>query len=121
MRVSIPHAAAVGPGLFIGHFGGIVVNERATIGCNCNLSHGVTIGQTNRGPRKGCPTIGDGVFLGPGCTIIGMVSVGHNAVVGANAVVTKDIAENEVVGGVPARRLSDAGNAGYVDWTDYDK
>jgi acetyltransferase-like isoleucine patch superfamily enzyme len=50
-----------------------------------------------------------------------MVSVGHNAVVGANAVVTKDIAENEVVGGVPARRLSDAGNAGYVDWTDYDK
>jgi serine O-acetyltransferase len=118
--VSIPCGAAIGPGLFIGHIGGIVVNVSAVIGRNCNLSHDVTIGQSNRGSRRGCPKIGDSVFIGPGARILGGVVVGDNAAVGANAVVLDDVAEGEVVAGIPARRVSTRGSALYVEWTEPD-
>jgi serine O-acetyltransferase len=114
--ISIPHTTRIGPGLFIGHCGGIVVNARATIGRNCNLSHGVTIGQTNRGEFAGCPVIGDSVFIGPGATIIGCISVGSHAAIGANAVVVKPVGNHEVVVGNPARMISTKGSTGYIDW-----
>ena len=114
--ISIPSGTRIGPGLFIGHFGGIVVNEQARIGRNCNLSHNVTIGQKNRGRFKGCPTIGDSVFIGPGAAIIGAVSVGSNVAVGANAVVVDNVQDDEVVAGNPARVVSKQGAASYVNW-----
>lgn len=119
--IAIPPEAEIGPGFYIGHFGGIVVNSKAVIGKNCNISHGVTIGQANRGRHKGCPAIGDNVYIGPGAKIIGAVKVGNNAAVGANCVVTKDVPDNGVVAGVPGRVLSLEGSAGYVNNTDYDK
>ena len=79
----IPPETAVGPGLYIGHFGGIIVSPRAVIGKNVNLSHGVTLGKANRGKRKGYPTVEDGVFLGPGAVVSGSVTVGAGAAVGA--------------------------------------
>jgi serine O-acetyltransferase len=115
--ISIPHTTQIGPGLFIGHFGGVVVNALAVIGRNCNLSHGVTIGQKNRGKFKGCPNIGDFVYIGPGAAIIGSVSIGSNVAIGANAVVVHDVGESEVVVGNPARIISTQGSKGYVDWT----
>ena len=115
--ISIPHTTRIGPGLFIGHFGGIVVNGLASIGKNCNLSHGVTIGQKNRGKYKGSPRIGDSVFIGPGASIIGSVSVGSNVAIGANAVVVNTVGDNEVVAGNPARAISTGGVEGYVNWT----
>jgi len=115
--INIPHNTRVGPGLFIGHWGGIVVNEDASIGRNCNLSHGVTIGQKNRGKFKGCPRIGDSVYIGPGAAIIGSVSVGSNAAIGANTVVVADIPDNAVVVGNPGRVISSKGSDGYVNWT----
>lgn len=117
--ISIPFNTAIGPGFYIGHFGGIVVNGRAEIGANCNISQGVTIGQSNRGERKGCPVIGDNVYIGPGAKVIGRVRVGHNAAIGANAVVTHDVPDNAVVAGIPARVISHAGSVGYVEFTDY--
>ncbi len=57
--LDISRDARIGSGLYIGHFGGIVVNAAVVIGDNCNLSQGVTLGQVNRGPKAGCPTIGD--------------------------------------------------------------
>lgn len=109
----------VGFGFYIGHFGGIVLNERAAIGSNCNLSHGVTLGQVNRGPKRGYPTIGDNVYIGPGAKIVGNIHIGNNVAIGANCVVTNDIPDNSVVVGIPGRVVSDEGSLGYVNRTDY--
>ena len=117
--IYIPRNTAIGPGLYIGHYGEIVVHEAAIIGRNCNISQGVTIGQTNRGNRKGTPTLGNNVFVGPGAKVIGGVTVGNNVAIGANCVVTKDVPENAVVVGIPAKVLSFEGSGGYVDNTDY--
>ena len=115
--IDIPFTTRIGEGLYIGHFGGIVVNDCAVIGRNCNLSHEVTIGQANRGKRKGYPVIGDNVYLGPGAKLVGNVSLGNNVAVGANCVVTHDVPENGVVAGVPGRVISNQGSAGYVNRT----
>ncbi len=117
--ISIPYTTRIGAGLYIGHWGGIVVNEAAVIGCNCNISHGVTIGQLNRGARKGVPSIGDAVYIGPGAAIIGAVTVGSGCAIGANAVVSRDLCYNAVAVGVPAKIVSLAGSAGYVAFCDY--
>lgn len=117
--ISIPYKTEIGPGFYIGHHGNIVVNEAARIGRNCNISQSVTIGQVNRGKRKGVPTIGEGVYIGPGAVIIGAVYVAPGCAIGANAVVTCDLPENAVAVGVPARVISTAGNEAYVEYCDY--
>ena len=117
--ISIPVTAEVGPGLFMGHSGGIFVSDQAVIGRDCNLSQGVTIGVANRGLRAGHATIGDRVYIGPGAKIVGAVTVGADAAIGANAVVTKDVPAWAVVGGVPARVISNEGSPGYVARTGY--
>ena len=117
--IDIPPSTRVGPGLYLNHPGGIVVNSGAVIGANCNLSHGVTLGQANRGPRAGLPTVGDGVFIGPGAKLIGAIHVGDDVAIGANAVVTSDLPDHAVAGGVPARIVSHDGAAGYVNRTDW--
>lgn len=119
-NISISHHTVIGSGLYLGHVMNIVVSDRARIGKNCNLSHGVTIGQVNRGARMGTPTIGDNVYIGPGAAVLGNIQVGNNVAIGANAVVTKDIPDNAVVVGVPARVISLNGSAGYVMNTDYE-
>jgi serine O-acetyltransferase len=117
--ISIPYQTPIGSGFYIGHFGGIVVNSGASIGTNCNLSQGVTIGQINRGANQGTPQIGDNVYVGPGAKILGHITVGNNAAIGANAVVIKDVPDGAVVVGVPARVISHDGSAGYINRTDY--
>jgi serine O-acetyltransferase len=117
--ISIDRCAQIGPGLYIGHFGGIVVSGGCSIGRDCNISQGVTLGVANRGPRKGFPVIGDRVYLGPGAKIVGAVRIGSNVAVGANAVVTHDVPDNAVVVGIPARVISYVGSADYVNRTDY--
>jgi serine O-acetyltransferase len=118
--ISLSHGTSIGSGLYIGHTTGIVVNDFAVIGKNCNLSQGVTIGQTNRGKRKGTPVIGDNVYIGPGAKVIGGIRVGNNVAIGANCVVLEDIPDNAVVVGVPGRIVSYNGSQDYVNKTDYD-
>ncbi len=67
------------------------------------------------------PVIGDNVYIGSGAKIIGSVNVGNNVAIGANAVLTKDVPDNAVVVGVPAKVISYKGSMGYIDRTDYDK
>jgi serine O-acetyltransferase len=117
--IQISRDARIGSGLYIGHFGGIVVNAGVVIGDNCNLSQGVTLGQINRGAKAGCPTIGNSVYIAPGAKIIGRIHVGDHAAVGANAVVVDDVPPNVAVGGVPARVISQSGSEGYVNRTNY--
>lgn len=118
--IAIHESTKIGPGLFIGHFGGIVVHAEAVIGRNCNLSHDVTLAMTNRGPRKGSPQLGDNVYVGPGAKILGKIRIGNNVAVGANCVVTKDVPDNAVVVGIPGRVISFAGSEGYINRTGYD-
>lgn len=92
-----------GPGLVIVHPCGIVVSRHARVGKNCRIHAGVNIGEH----RGGAPIVGDNVYLGPGSKIVGTVSVGSNSVVGANAVVVRDVPPGVTVGGVPARVLSE--------------
>lgn len=117
--ISIPYNTPIGAGFYVGHFGGIVVNEATVIGRNCNISQGVTIGQVNRGSRQGVPVIGDGVYIGPGAKIIGRITIGNGCAIGANAVVTRDLPDNAVAVGIPAHVISYAGAEGYVEYCDY--
>ena len=95
--IELPRRARIGPGLFIAHFGGVIVSERAVIGANCNLSQQITIGSGGKGERSGAPVIGDDVFVAPGARVFGRIRIGNNVAIGANAVVYKDIADNAVV------------------------
>ena len=117
--ISIPYSTKIGSGFVIGHFGGIVVSNRAVIGKNCTIAHGVTVGKANRGKNKGYPTIRDNVYIGPGAKIVGKVRVGDNVAIGANCVVTKDVPDNAVVVGVPGEVISYNGSQDYVNRTDY--
>jgi serine O-acetyltransferase len=119
--ISIPTKTVIGAGLYISHFGGIVVNGDAVLGRNCNLGNGVTIGMSVRGSRMGCPTIGDDVFIGPGARIIGKLTVGHRAAIGANSVVLSDVPDDSVMAGLPAKIVSTRGSAGYINWRIEDK
>lgn len=114
--ISIPHQVEIGPGFFIDHYGTIFINSAAKIGRNCSISQGVTIGLANRGKNKGVATLGDDIYIGPGAKIVGAVKIGNNVAIGANCVVTKDIPDNTVVGGVPAKVISTDGIEGLSNY-----
>lgn len=118
--IRIQYLSDIGSGLYIGHFGGINVSGYSVIGKNLNISQQVTIGMANRGKNKGYPTIGDNVYIGAGARIIGAVKIGNDVAIGANCVVTKDIPNNSVVVGIPAKIISNKGSKRYIERTDYE-
>lgn len=92
-------------GLSIAHIGTIVVNASSVVGKNCRIQTGVTLGATNG--SKEAPILGDNVFLGDGCKLIGGIHIANDVCIGANAVVAKDIVEAGTTwAGVPARKIS---------------
>lgn len=97
----ISYAAEIGPGLYIGHPYGITVNPKAKIGKNCNIHKGVTIGQENRGKRKGVPTIGNSVWIGVNSTIVGNIIIGDDVLIAPNTFVNCDVPSHSVVFGNP--------------------
>jgi serine O-acetyltransferase len=119
--ISIPPETDIGAGFYIGHFNGIFVNPGCRIGANCNISQGVTLGQSNRGKHEGFPVLGDNVYLGPGAKVVGGIQIGNNVAIGANCVVTQDIPDNAVVVGIPGKVISMNGSQGYINRTDYDQ
>lgn len=115
--IDIPPTTNIGSGLYIGHFGGIIINGSCTIGKNLNISQGVTIGKSNRGKRKGVPIIGDNVYIGPGAKLIGGIKIGDNVAIGANCVVINDVPCDAVVVGIPGKIISYKGSVGYINFT----
>lgn len=85
-------------GLYIVHWGNIVISSKAKIGKNCRIHSGVNIGEYG-----GAPIIGDNVYIGPGSKIFGPITIGNNVKIGANAVVNKSFPDNCSIAGVPAR------------------
>ncbi|MES2755029.1 MAG: serine O-acetyltransferase EpsC [Pseudomonadota bacterium] len=103
--IDIHPGAKIGRNFFIDH-GFVVIGETATVGDDVTIYQCVTLGGTN--PDNGVggkrhPTIGDGVIVGSGAQVLGPISVGSRARIGANAVVTKDVADGAVMIGIPAR------------------
>ena len=117
--ISIPYNTEIGKGLYIGHYGGIVVNHMAQIGPNCNLNQGVTIGATYGGRSPGVPVIGANVYIGPGSFIIGGITLGNHVAIGANTVVNKSVPDNGVIVSEPGRIISYKGSSNYIVNTDY--
>ena len=101
--------AEIGPGLYIGHFGGVIIGS-VVIGSNCNLSPGVVIGQSVRGAHRGRPTFGDRVYIAAGAKLFGSITIGNDVAIGANAVVTRSMPDRAVALGVPAQVKSFAGS-----------
>ncbi|MFA7616143.1 MAG: serine acetyltransferase [Weeksellaceae bacterium] len=91
----------IGGGLYLGHWGTVVVNPKAKIGKNCNLAHGVTIGQTNRGEKTGVPEIGDDVWIGANAVIVGGIKIGNNVLIAPNTYVNQDVESDSIAVGNP--------------------
>jgi serine O-acetyltransferase len=97
----VPATADIGKGSFLVVKGvGVVIIDNAKIGKRCRIGIGCKI--VGKGPYKRVPKIGDDVFLGPGCVIVGPVEIGNKVIVAPNSVVTKSVPSGSIVGGIPA-------------------
>ena len=110
--IEIHPKAKIGKNLFIDHGMGVVTGETSEIGDNVTIYHMVTLGgispsidSNSQRQSKRHPTMMDNVVVGSGAQILGPVVIGKNAKVGANAVVTKDVPENAVMIGIPAKNI----------------
>jgi serine O-acetyltransferase len=100
-NIEIHPAAQIGQGLFIDHGTGVVIGETAEIGDDVTLYQGVTLGGTGFATGKRHPTVQDNVTIGSGAKLLGPITVGHGAKIGANSVVITDVPPNTTVVGNP--------------------
>jgi serine O-acetyltransferase len=101
--IEIDPGAKIGRGVFIDHGMGVVIGETAEVGDGCTIYQGVTLGGTSLQRTKRHPTLGKNVSIGSGAAVIGAITVGDGAKVGANSVVVKDVPPNATVVGIPGR------------------
>jgi serine O-acetyltransferase len=101
--VEIHPAARIGRGLFVDHGMGVVIGETAEVGDDVTMYQGVTLGGTGFATGKRHPTVQDNVTIGSGAKLLGPITIGHGAKVGANAVVIHDVPPNATVVGNPGQ------------------
>ena len=113
--IEIHPGAKIGKNLFIDHGMGVVIGETSEIGNNVTIYHNVTLGgiapsinSNDQRNVKRHPTLQDNVVVGSGAQILGPVVVGKNSLIGANAVVTKDVPDKSIMIGIPAKKIGDA-------------
>lgn len=94
--------AEIDSGFYIGHLGPIIINPKAKLGKNINISSGVTIGQQNRGKYKGFPTISENVWIGANSIIVGSITIGTNVLIAPGSYINYDVPDNSIVIGNPA-------------------
>ena len=116
--IEIHPKANIGKNLFIDHGMGVVIGETSEIGDNVTIYHMATLGgispSVNSNEQRNIkrhPTLKDNVVVGSGAQILGPVTVGKNAKIGANAVVTKDVPENAVMVGIPAKNVAETSDS----------
>ena len=116
--IEIHPKANIGKNLFIDHGMGVVIGETSDIGNNVTIYHMATLGgispSVNSNEQRNIkrhPTLKDNVVVGSGAQILGPVTVGKNAKIGANAVVTKDVPENAVMVGIPAKNVGETSSS----------
>ena len=96
-HLEISPSARIGKGLYLGHSFCITINPEVIIGENCNIHKGVTIGQENRGIRKGTPIIGNKVWMGINSTIVGKIRVGDDVLIAPNSYINCDVPDHSIV------------------------
>ena len=113
--IEIHPKAKIGKNLFIDHGMGVVIGETSDIGDNVTIYHMATLGgispsinSDDQRETKRHPTLQDNVVVGSGAQVLGPITIGKNAKIGANAVVTKDVPENGVMVGIPAKNVGTA-------------
>ncbi len=114
LGVSLSYRTKVGAGLYLPHFGGVVINDDSILGDNCVISQGVTLGKTDRGQRKGSPIINNNVFIGPNSVVVGGITIGANVLIAPNSFVNVDVPDNAVISGNPAQIISMKGANEYI-------
>ncbi|MEK8019411.1 MAG: serine O-acetyltransferase [Candidatus Parabeggiatoa sp.] len=101
--IEIHPGATIGRRFFIDHGMGVVIGETASIGDDCTLYHGVTLGGTSWQKGKRHPTLGNDVVVGAGAKVLGPITIGNGARIGSNAVVVKAVPDGATVVGIPGR------------------
>ncbi|MDE1513397.1 exopolysaccharide biosynthesis acetyltransferase VpsC [Vibrio sp. dsl-7] len=109
-QIQLPKETQVGPGLYLGHATGVIVNSTAIIGANCNLSPFTVIG-SNQGQAA---IIENNVYIGPHVALVENITLGEGAIIGAGSVVTHDVAKHTVVAGNPARVIRTSCHPSYI-------
>lgn len=103
---SVPASCTIGRGTKFGYGGiGVVIHARSVLGRNCVIGANITIG--GKSGWYEVPVIGDNVKINAGARILGPVHIGNNVIIGANAVVVKDVPDNCIVAGVPAKIIKE--------------
>lgn len=100
-HIEIAADTPIGAGLYMGHPYCITINPKAVLGRNINIHKGVTIGQENRGQRKGVPVVRDCVWIGVNATIVGKITIGNDVLIAPNSYVNRDVPDHSVVYGNP--------------------
>jgi serine O-acetyltransferase len=103
--IELPYSATLGRRVIIEHQGAIVIHGSAVIGDDCILRQGVTLGNKSLDRPFDAPTLGRSVNVGAGAKLLGAITIGDHAQIGANAVVLRDIPANTTAVGIPARVL----------------
>lgn len=102
----IPSSVIIGKNTLFGHSGiGVVIHQDAIIGDDCMIGQGITIG--GRSKNRIVPTIGNKVYIAAGARVLGPIKIGNNVIIAPNAVVIKDVPNNCIVGGIPAKILKE--------------
>ena len=113
--LDVSPSTKIGPGLYFGHFGGVVVSPFAVLGSNINVNKGAVIGATSRGVKVGAPTLEDRVWVGSNAIIVGPVTIGTESLIAPGAYVNFDVPRGVVVLGNPGKIVSNAGSGGYIN------
>ncbi|MFI5013269.1 MAG: serine O-acetyltransferase, partial [Hyphomicrobiales bacterium] len=114
-NIHISPLARIGPGLFMPHFGGILIGSGVVIGAHCEIFHNVTLGRST--PRgTDVPRLGDRVYLGPGAMLFGGIEVGDDVYVAANSVLARSVPDRACVVGNPSKIVSRNGSFELVDY-----
>lgn len=114
--IQIGWHARIGEGLRLIHCGDIAVNNEVTIGKNCTMYQGVTIGMEFRGKRRGNPVIGDDVWIGSNACVVGNITIGNDVLIAPLSFVNIDVPSHSIVIGNPAKIiLRENATEGYIN------